>query len=543
MAPKAHEPPDSWEDLEDHDADAGAGATHTHTNTLDVDLWSPSPSEIGRHPLEAPCANGAWRVAYTSHPGRFEDPVVSDDLGELLRDPAGRKLRAALVTSFWPFELNFLKRLPLDIDLTVCLGQDRVLGEKQKVPRRLFGIELSDVEQLDAHGAIRARSSHCPRCFPRTNPVRCSTEFFVRPCKCPQQGQRHIQWLLTQLQGTSIMHVKLMLLRFEGFVRLVISSLNLSDTQWAHAGDSFWWADLPFRADANARPDAHVQEPLVDMLVRMHVPAGWLRLLACCDWPSLQQQGTNIYAVTSIPGAEDGRVTYGMERLGRLLRGMPTFPPSREAPVYIQVWSLGSSGDKWYTDFALVLTQERFRDLGVIAQWKHDHCRFIFQRDGGGPNWHEINHTKMQRENRVRNMLGIELRAARRSELKKVLWDENASALLQPRKDRPPVPWGWHSKVMTRVYPPGFCLNPGCNRTHGWRYLGSHNCSRASWGWRPYCLEKHISVMDPPNNWELGVLIISSPARVENETCGVDLDVCAPLPFKPDGIHRLHPEC
>ena len=54
------------------------------------------------------------------------------------------------------------------------------------------------------------------------------------------------------------MHVKLMLLRFPGFLRVVVSSLNLSERQWSDAGDSFWFADLPFQPDTKIENDEEI---------------------------------------------------------------------------------------------------------------------------------------------------------------------------------------------------------------------------------------------------------------------------------------------
>jgi len=143
--------------------------------------WSVGPTKFGH---EIPHRNAAWRVAYTSHPGRFEDQVVHHDLGELLKDSEGCSLQAALLTSFWPFEPTFLERFPRNIDLTVCL-QDNMEGDNRKVPKHFFGIELRHVEVLEACGVVRAQSSHGTRCFHDCNP---KTNQFLQPCRCPAES-------------------------------------------------------------------------------------------------------------------------------------------------------------------------------------------------------------------------------------------------------------------------------------------------------------------------------------------------------------------
>jgi len=312
------------------------------------------------------------------------------------------------------------------------------------------------------------------------------------------------------------------------------------------AGDSFWWADLPFCGeDEGWLKDHRVQQPLEDMLVRLCVPEQWLKLLGRCDWPSLQQRNTIVHMVTSVPVQDSSEggviIKYGMDRLRDVLRGLPKFPPSSISPVYVQVWSLGGATDRWYTDFALALTQERYADLGVIAQWKHDHVRFIFEEEGRGPNMRRKQENELRRENRLRKMLDMEEKTSRPSELKQALWSEQGHPLLKAKKGVPRVSWGWHSKVMTREYPQGFCKRPDCQRVHGWRYLGSHNCSRSCWGWSYYDRDVNQAVMQNPSSWEMGMVLVSIPASSAVDECGADLNEVAPLPFQKANLHHSHP--
>jgi len=292
--------------------------------------------------------------------------------------------------------------------------------------------------------------------------------------------------------------------------------------------------------------DRIVQQPLEDMLFRLCVPEQWLKLLGRCDWPSLQQKNTSVHMVTSVPIQEslEGEIQtnkYGMDRLHNVLRGLPKFPPSAISPAYVQVWSLGGANDRWYTDFALTLTQERYADLGVIAQWKNDHVRFIFEENGWGPNMRKKQEQLLQAENRVRRMLDMEEKSSKPSELKKVLWNEQGHPLLSAKKGVPCVSWGWHSKVMTREYPQGFCKRPDCHRVHGWRYLGSHNCSRSCWGWRYYDKDAKRVVVENPNSWEMGMVIVSIPASSAGDECGADLNEVAPLPFQQGNLRHSYP--
>lgn len=536
MSSEKHVVLESWEDEDDEafTEQVDAKVEPGQDQVLKESLWHPAPHEFEDEGLTSA---GKWSLAYTLHPGRFEveDAVVHSDLRELLSDAAGRKLRAALVTSFLPFNPGFLRKFPQDVHLTVCV-QDKMRGEKRALPKHFFGIELHDVKQH--RSSVLANSSFCTACFPQDNPRRCSPNQYVRACQCPERFFRRVQWVFPQLQGDDIMHAKVMALRFEGFVRLVVSSFNLSDDQWHGAGDSFWWVDLPFRHEPTY--DDRVMQPLMDLLYKLEVPECWRSLLSWCDCCSLQQANTNVHMITSVPRDSCNGVKYGMERLGDVLRRLPQFPYSGTCPVYVQVWSLGSANDSWYTDFAVKLTNQKFRDLGLLAQWEYDHVRFIWQRCGKGPNWHRHFKQQNQEENMIRAFFDLPERPTKRSELQQALWDEKDAALLRPMDDCQSVPWGWHSKVMTREYPANFCKRVGCTRKHGWRYIGSHNCSRASWGWNYYDPIQQEWVMDPAHNYEAGVLLVSQPAR-SNSECGVDLDQCAPLPFRLSSLFKTSP--
>jgi len=529
----------SWEDDAHIDALLEKLQIKEHGNTPSKDkteqvncLWEPSPADL----IAAPHINSAWKVAYTGHPGRFESHALPS-LPDLLRGPDGNSVQTALLTSFFPFDPAFLRNFPKGIELTICIQSD----ENKKVPKNFFGQKLTDAKYHPEHSVHTACSSLCTRCTPEGVPQRCRQDQIVPKCACPRQDLNQVKWIFPILQENDIMHCKLMLLRFEGCVRLVVSSFNFSAKQWENAGDSFWWVDLPLMPSASDNVDFRVQCPLTDILNRLHVESSWLTLLSFCDWSVLQQAKSSVHLITSVPRTISDSVTYGMSRLQQVLRSLPKFPSSAHCPAYVQVWSLGGASDRWYTDLALTLTQEKCQDLGLIAEWKQDHVKFIFQRRGGGPNWRDMGEEDLKAENRARAAFNLEEKRPNSSEVKKVMWDEVASDLLSAQDGVPPVSWGWHSKVMTREYPQGFCKRLGCTRTHGWRYMGSHNCSRASWGGKYYDPAEQACRMDPPKNWEMGVILTSCPAPCSESECGPDLADVAPLPFKPNKLARSFP--
>lgn len=113
------------------------------------------------------------------------------------------------------------------------------------------------------------------------------------------------------------------------------------------------------------------------------------------------------------------------------------------------------------------------------------------------------------------------------------LWTDPSNVLRRDITALKKPSWGWHSTVMTRTYPSQQC----CGRLHGWVYLGSHNCSAASWG--------NLDLSMAMANWELGVLLLSPPRVVEGAKCGCDLSRVA-LPFNSQALRRFrsdrHPQ-
>jgi len=277
--------------------------------------------------------------------------------------------------------------------------------------------------------------------------------------------------------------------------------------------------------------------PVLDTLKRWGLNDSWVSLLAFCKWSSLQEPKSRVQVITSVPDGRclSNRIYFGMQRLHAALKSMPKFPASKECPVDVQVWSLGGANDGWYADFARTFTQESFSELGHVVDWKSDHVRLIFQENGAGANWKREAEERYESESLIRCHLNLPEKGKPSTATKKLLWDETQSLLLNPKADARKTGWGWHSKIMLREYPVGFCKRAECRRVHGWRYFGSHNCSRASWGW------SSSDGSSPPRNWEMGVILTSLPASSENGECGVDLRTAAPLPFRAQTLKRTYP--
>merc|ERR1740121_1102313 len=101
----------SWEDvdMEQLIEKLDAKAPIVQKRQPEKSIWDPCPLQSA--PGGDGCGHSStWHVAYTSHQGRFEAPVVHDDWGELLQSSDGGPLRAAFLSTFYPFELQTLKR-------------------------------------------------------------------------------------------------------------------------------------------------------------------------------------------------------------------------------------------------------------------------------------------------------------------------------------------------------------------------------------------------------------------------------------------------
>ncbi|CAE8613831.1 unnamed protein product [Polarella glacialis] len=253
-------------------------------------------------------------------------------------------------------------------------------------------------------------------------------------CGCSDNQFRSVEWRFpcsqsTKLQygGRPIFHMKFMILSFRRFVRVVISSFNLSCEQWRSAGDVFWWVDA---VPNKGKPASRFATDLSRILDTLECPEAATLVLE-----SQLDIDDSVTLIASMNGQADSDL--GLQRMKRALSYLPDFP--EQCPADIQVWSMGGAQDRWFIRFGHVMAKSL------------ENVRFIF----GSGNWFASSSISRAR-----------------------LWKDPDNVLRDDRPGLDKVPWGWHSKVMVRSYPLGQC----CGRMHGWVYLGSHNCSAHSWG-------------------------------------------------------------
>lgn len=275
----------------------------------------------------------------------------------------------------------------------------------------------------------------------------------------------------------SIQHAKLMLLKFEEHLRIVISSFNLDeDGQLESMSDSFWVQDFPLLDDPAQKPPRFINElsEFVDCLGS----AEWAQRLSTLP-VDYSQLDPNIFLIRTVPNKFNKRnIPSPLKKMRETLEGMELVERPHSipfCPVLVQTFSLGGAGKDWLEKYATALgTKLSPSSLQSILSTAS--CTF----DANGT---------------IR---------------------KNAAVLKYPKE----LDASWHSKMITR-WSKYQCTK--CDKYHGWLYLGSHNLSKSSW-------EGHL--------WELGILWCSSPKTCEGQldlakvTLPYPLDALRPFSWK-----------
>ena len=365
-----------------------------------------------------------WGVGYTRHPGCWDRPEDSIDFAELVRCSKGNKLQSAFLTTFQPWTLSFLVKHFGSTPTTLFVGDESIEGCGCDLCER----ELRDVAgrvwscaecQYDVCSDCAVRNDDdtlsCPKChelkevipaiFEPEDGARILNARYSETTGCynaevqftdeaPHRFEDggHLRIVVPRQGNTFCVHPKIIVLNFTEHVRIVISSFNMSETQWSKAGDVFWWADMPLAKTPNPHLSRSGREP------NMHAP---LYDFLCCigaqetadlldsaDWRSLRRgcpQATGMYAIASIPG-EHNDPRFGLRRFQDILGSLAHLPkfPTTGSPIIMQVWSIGGSAPIWYKNFVAVLTQKRRCNMDNNAGLSAEDVRFVVQTPGNG---------------------------------------------------------------------------------------------------------------------------------------------------------------
>jgi len=283
------------------------------------------------------------------------------------------------------------------------------------------------------------------------------------------------------LLAYSSMHAKLCLILFKTFIRVVVTSANLTEEDWTLMGQCSWYQDFPKVGKENKSQVAPFERDLMDFVSKLKLSASFLR-----DYDFLSAK---VHLVASVSGYHTGKNIdqYGHMRLRSLLT---SFEPPKdnvsEDCTYFQMSSIGGiDRGNWIDEFS----------ASVRATGNTEHTNKKRKVDPkAAPQLHIVYPSK----ERVKksSMLGAAMIFLSEEHYssptfpKQLLHDCISS---NPLKESTLM----HSKVLLRH------IQTKDGESHGWCYIGSHNMSPSAWG----RLQKGDTQFHTAN-YELGVLFV-----------------------------------
>lgn len=277
-----------------------------------------------------------------------------------------------------------------------------------------------------------------------------------------------------------VVHAKLCVFVFQTFLRVVISSSNLTRQDWEGLAQSVWVQDFPLTNPAPPQLDTFGAD-LADFMHQVGLfpnLAQAILFLAPFDFSS-----AIVKLVASVPGTFNGNDAhrYGHARLRNLLANYE-FMPNPTGIVY-QASTIGYTEVSWLGQFLTSLVGKKIptRTFPSSAYDIGD------PKPLTKPILHILFPTKKMCEKSLANNLGVIVMS---------YFDtsnniDKLKMLCKPQEFRDTA---IHSKILMSLQKNG-------DRTVGWLYSGSHNFTVDSWG--------TIQTVDPPSNichnYELGV--------------------------------------
>eukprot|EP01103_Thecamoeba_quadrilineata_P011889 TRINITY_DN2947_c0_g1_i3.p1 TRINITY_DN2947_c0_g1~~TRINITY_DN2947_c0_g1_i3.p1 ORF type:complete len:331 (-),score=38.28 TRINITY_DN2947_c0_g1_i3:61-1053(-) len=256
---------------------------------------------------------------------------------------------------------------------------------------------------------------------------------------------------------SSLVHAKMMLLSFPKFLRVIISSSNISLLEWTQVRQVTWYQDFSLgdtqASQTKSKNSSELLEDMVDFFERLSVPSEKYQHIFRYDFSKCL-----VKLVFSVPQIEQKKekpnskedTKNGFNRLKSLIsRYFPNGPPSED--LIYQANTISASNAKWMEDFRKSLTSTKSKTFNLVYPTEKDYSKFLTQ--------------------------GTALAFVRTREafpldsLYRCIDCSGKDILL-------------HSK----------CLFP---RSKKWLYIGSHNLTRKAWG--------NISKNSDPQNIEIGV--------------------------------------
>jgi tyrosyl-DNA phosphodiesterase-1 len=300
------------------------------------------------------------------------------------------------------------------------------------------------------------------------------------------------------LPAYSSMHAKLMLLAFKGFLRVVVTSANLSTFDWECYTQSIWVQDFPEKTTSSTSSNVtSFEKVLLDFWTHLtlKLPSKWLTKYDFSD--------AKVELVASVPGYHTGKQMeqYGHMSLRQLIKDNISAEDRKllkQNNLYYQVSSLGSMNTKWLSEFATstgVSYQPAEGQKKTISHSPTNLLKIVF------PTLSTVASSELGM--RAGGMIHLNSKTLAGKEFPRHALCDFESVVKSQSK------YLAHSKVMVNKSEP--TLSRG---RVGWMYCGSHNMSQAAWG----KLQKNNTQIQI-SNYELGVFFKQIPTN-------------APIPFK-----------
>ncbi|KAL0484993.1 tyrosyl-DNA phosphodiesterase [Acrasis kona] len=302
------------------------------------------------------------------------------------------------------------------------------------------------------------------------------------------------------LPAFSTMHAKLMLLEFPKFLRVVVSSANLTTFDWDCYTQCIWVQDFPRLKKDQKVTSNSFQKDLCEFWSHLtcKLPHEWLKRYDFSE--------AKVDLVPSVPGYHTGKAKtqYGHMCIRNLIKNNITAQQAqvlKDKDLYFQMSSIGTLGTKWLSEFAksanvdyvpvLPAKQKKLTASETSSSSCVNQLKIVF------PSVETVKSSTLGL--RAGGMIHLKLNAYSGKEFPTHALCDYQSNLKSQEGNLA------HAKIMVHKSDPTLA-----NGRVGWVYAGSHNFSMAAWG-RLQKDETQLQI----SNYELGVFFKNLPPNFQ----------------------------
>jgi len=349
-----------------------------------------------------------------------------------------------------------------------------------------------------------------------------------------------------------IMHAKMLLLDYGRYLRVVITSANLTALDWNSIGEMVWRQDFPV---AGAHEPNAFEIELTNFVNALGCDASFISRFSF--------SAATVQLLCSVPGEHRGdmALNFGHLRLRSLLSGY-TWAPKDVAvstSIEVQVSSVGGSHRNWFCEFlsSALAGKETTSSAPNIAagetapvanEGSNDAPDADESPEGdeglrGAPSDQSSRHRQLGKLDQLRIIFPSEasMRAAVSivpafAEVEHYISYFDSSRSMRPYLYEAQQPAErtiiWHSKIIVRTIETrqSNVENAAVDRRCQWAYVGSHNLTAAAWG----SLDRDGQTLRV-RNYEIGVVFLPSEVSAEGVPT---LPTSIPLPSIPSSLRQ-----